>query len=243
MTDLERQVRFLKRYSLGSSVFFLVLIGAVFIQGPKRFRVLEVERLNVVTPDGKLALALAGRGGLPGPMLDGKSFPPELSGGRTTSAGMIFFNESGDEVGGMTWSGSKTAEGYRAGGHLSFDQWKQDEVITLDYSDNGTSRRSGLRFTDRPTDFPLTEAIPMIQAIRSATGTTKDSLEREMQALAAQGKLGAQRIFIGSENRTAVLRMRDKLGKERIRLFVDTANVARLEFLDDQGAVVARFPQ
>ncbi len=243
MTDLERQVRFLRRYAVGSSAVFLALIAAAFVQGPQRFKVLEVERLNVVTPDGKLALALAGRGALPGPMLDGKTFPAELSGGRTTSGGMIFFNESGDEVGGMTWSGSKTAEGYRAGGHLSFDQWKQDEVITLDYTDDGASRRAGLRIADRPTDFPLTEAIPMIQAIRAATGAKRDSLQREMQALASQGKFGAQRIFIGSENQTAMLRLRDKLGKERIRLFVDADNVARLEFLDDGGTVVARFPQ
>jgi hypothetical protein len=243
MSDLERQVRFLKRYAVVSSVGFLLLIGAAFRQPPQRIKLLEVERLNVVSPDGKLALALAGKGALPGPMLDGKSFPAELSGGRTTSAGMIFFNESGDEVGGMTWSGSKAGDRYRAGGHLSFDQWKQDEVITLDYSDDGQSRRAGFRITDRPTDFPLTEAIPMIQALRAATGAARDSLQRAMQALGAQGKLGAQRIFLGSENRTAMLRLRDQLGKERIRLFVDSASVARLEFLDAQGAVVARFPE
>lgn len=243
MNELEQQVRFLKRYAIGSSAVFLVLIGAAFVQSPQRFKVLEVERLNVVNPDGRLSFAIAGKGAMPGPMLDGKQFPPELSGGRTTSAGMIFFNESGDEVGGMTWAGHRTADGYEAGEHLSFDHWKQDEVVTLDYSDDGKRQRAGLAITDRPRDFPLTDAIPLIQSLRAATGAKRDSLQREMEALASQGKLGAQRIFIGSENQTAVLRLRDKLGKERIRLFVDAADVARLEFLDEKGTVVARFPQ
>ncbi len=243
MSDLERQVRFLKRYAIGSSAVFLVLIGAAFRQAPGRVKLLEVERLNVLNPDGTLSLAIAGKGAMPGPMMDGKQFPPELSGGRTTSAGMIFFNESGDEVGGMTWAGLKTADGYQAGEHLSFDHWKQDEVVTLDYSDDGKRHRAGLAITDRPRDFPLTELIPKLQAMRAATGATRDSLQREMQGLASQGKFGAQRVFIGSDNETAIVRLRDRQGKERIRMFVDTANVARLEFLDAQGSVIAKFPQ
>jgi hypothetical protein len=243
MTELERQVRFLNRYAVGSSIAFLILIGAAFVQAPQRLKLLEVERLNVVNPDGILSLAIAGKGAMPGPMMDGKQFPPELSGGRTTSAGMIFFNESGDEVGGMTWAGIKTADGYQAGEHLSFDHWKQDEVVTLDYSDDGRRHRAGLAITDRPRDYPLTVLIPKLQAMRAATGPVRDSLQRELQTLGSQGKLGAQRIFLGSDNATAVLRLRDRLGKERIRLFVDTADVARLEFLDSQGAVIARFPQ
>lgn len=243
MTELERQVRFLRRYAIASTAVFLILIGAAFRQGQQKFKVLDVERLNVLNPDGSLSLALAGKGALPGPKLDGKDFPQELSQGRTTTAGMIFFNESGDEVGGMTWGGIKTADGYQAGEHLSFDHWKQDEVITIDYSDNGTRKRAGISITDRPRDLPLSTMIPMIQALRSATGAKRDSLQREMQALSAQGKFGAPRIFLGSENETAALRLKDKLGKERIRLFVDADNVARLEFLDASGTVTARFPQ
>lgn len=241
MTDLERQVRFLRRYVIGSSAVFTVLIGAAFVRSEPK--TLDVTRLNIRNPDGSLSLAIAGKGGLPGPMMDGKSFPPELSQGRTTTAGMIFFNESGDEVGGMTWGGIKTANGYQAGEHLSFDHWKQDEVVTIDYSDDGTNKRAGLSITDRPRDFPLTEAIPLIEAFRAATGATRDSLQRQIAALSAQGRFGAGRIFLGSENQTAALRLKDTKGKERIRLFVDKDNVARLEFLDAEGRVTARFPQ
>ena len=39
-------------------------------------------------------------------------------------------------------------------GHLSFDQWKQNQVVALQYSDDGRSRYAGLNVWDRPTDAP-----------------------------------------------------------------------------------------
>jgi hypothetical protein len=53
----------------------------------------------------------------------------------------------------------------------------------------------------------------------------------------------AHRVFIGSDNRTATLLMRDVAGRPRIRMFVDSMNVARLEFLDEAGQVVNAYPR
>ncbi|MFN8580874.1 MAG: hypothetical protein U0163_07870 [Gemmatimonadaceae bacterium] len=241
MTSIERQVRWLRMYAVGSSAVLLILVASAF--APRRFPTIDVERINVRNADGSLALALAGRGRLPAPMLDGKSFPASLSEGRTTTAGMIFFNESGDEVGGMIWGGHKTPGGYEAGEHLSFDQWKNDQVVTIDYLDDGKSSRSGLGIIDRPRDLPLSEVIALTSALDSATGARHDSLQRRVDSLDAAGKFGRSRIFLGSENRVATLRMKDMQGHERIRMVVDTANVARLEFLDEKGAVIARYPR
>jgi len=82
--------------------------------------VLDVHRINVLNPDGGLALAVAGKGGLPGPTFEGREYPQSLSGGRTDASGMIFFNERGDEVGGLTFAGRLTEGGHRAGGGLTF---------------------------------------------------------------------------------------------------------------------------
>jgi hypothetical protein len=240
MTKLERDVRWLRWYALGSSAALVILLALEL--APRSRSTLDVERVNIRNPDGSLSLALAGKGKLPGPMMDGKSFPPELSKGRTSGAGMIFFNESGDEVGGMTWGGAKTASGYEASEHLSFDQWKNDQVVTLDYNDDGKSSRAGLGILDRPRDFPLTEAIALSQALASATGAQRETLARQMEELQKSGKLGVRRIFLGSEDRSASLRMKDTHGRDRIRLTVDAGDVARLEFLDEKGTVVAAYP-
>lgn len=243
MTKIERELRFLRVYALVSSLVLAAAIVWVFVRcDPRRIHSLELERLDVVNGDGRIALAIAGKGRLPGPMLDGKQFPPETSGGRTGAAGMIFFNESGDEVGGLIYGGAAKDGGYNAAVHLSMDQWKQDQVILLEYQDDGQQRRSGLAVADRPTDFPLSQVIPKFIAWKAATGAERERLDRELAALDHDGKLGATRVFLGTENRNAMLRLKDRAGKDRIRLMVGADDVGRIEFLDENGKVVSMLP-
>jgi hypothetical protein len=243
MTKIERDVRFLRIYSFASTLLLAAALLAISLRGgPRRLRELEVERLTVVNPDGRLALAIAGKGKLPGPMLDGKLYPPETSEGRTSSAGMIFFNESGDEVGGLIYGGAARAGGYDAVVHLSMDQWKQDQVVVLQYEDDSQHRSAGLTVSDRPTDFPLSRMRPKVAAWKSATGQERERLHRELEELDRQGKFGAPRVFLGTKDRHALLSLKDSTGKERARLSVGADDAARLEFLDDQGATVASYP-
>ena len=82
----------------------------------------------------------------------------------------------------------------------------------------------------------------MLEARSRATGATRDSIDRAKRATPGMEK-SAHRIFLGSENRIATLLLRDVAGRPRIRLFVDSANVARLEFLNETGQVVDAFPR
>jgi hypothetical protein len=243
MTKIEKQLKFLLVYSLVSTAVLAAgLVWVALRSGPNRARVLDVERLNVLNADGRPALVLAGKGRLPGPMLDGKEEPPEVSAGRTSTAGMIFFNESGDEVGGLIYGGAPKSGGYEAVVHLSMDQWKQDQVIVLEYEDDGQHRKSGLRVSDRPTDFPLSQMIPKVAAWKAATGAERERLDRELAALDRDGKFGAARVFLGTENLNALLSLKDKAGKDRIRLSVGADDAARLEFLDANGKVTSSLP-
>jgi hypothetical protein len=243
MTNIEKELRFLRVYSFASTVVLAVgLVGVAVWCKPGRVRVLDVERLNVLNADGKPALAIAGKGRLPGPMLDGKDYPPETSAGRTTAAGMIFFNESGDEIGGLIYGGAAKPGGYDAVVHLSMDQWKQDQVVVLEYQDDGQRRSSGLRVSDRPTDFPLSQMIPKVAAWKAATGPERERLDRELAALDRDGKFGATRVFVGTDNRSALMSLKDKAGNDRIRLSVGPDDTARLEFLDQNGKVTSSLP-
>ncbi|HMG55894.1 MAG TPA: hypothetical protein VK601_20480, partial [Kofleriaceae bacterium] len=99
-----------------------------------------------------------------------------------------------------------------------------------------------LSIFDRPSDFPLSEAIPKVTAARAATGAERERLQSELAALGRDGKLGASRVFLGTEDRNALLRLKDKAGVDRIRLSVGADDVARLEFLDASGKLVAALP-
>jgi hypothetical protein len=243
--DLERQIRRLKLINAASMVLLVAFAAAGLVlireaRGPRD--TLDVRRLNVLNESGLPALVLAGQGGLPGPTFEGKEYPQELSGGRTGSAGMIFFNERGDEVGGLIFSGDLREDGYGAGGHFSFDQFRQDQVVAIQYGDNGTSRRSGLNVWDRTTQVSIADILELANARLTATGAAKDSLDAALKALAEQD-LGTHRVFIGSQDRSAMLQLKDTDGRVRIRMSVDSLNVARLEFLDEAGAVIETFPR
>lgn len=106
--QLERRVRFLTRYAVGLALVVVVLAAA----GPAatvwfdhlrardveadtvRAGVVVTERLNVVEPDGSLALLAANSKRMPGVVLEGDTMTT-----RGGSAGLIFFYE-GHEVGG-----------------------------------------------------------------------------------------------------------------------------------------------
>ncbi len=197
---------------------------------------LTVERLNVVDSTGRQLLVLANAARLPGGTFGGKEYPPAWV-ERTRSAGMIFFNEQGDEVGGLVYEGYPRDSSYRAGGQFSFDQWKQNQVVAMQYSDNGRQRRAGMAVWDRPTDAPLAEQFRLAEAVaQTPPGTRRDSLDRE-RIRTRERVQGAQRLFVGSRDRTALLELRDPQGRVRARLAVDSLGIGRLEFLDDRGQV------
>lgn len=239
---IARELRLLRLYALCSSLALGTLLFTAFSRDNQTQDLIKARRIEIVNADGKYALVLAGTGRLPGPVFNGKEYPQSLSGGRTNATGMIFFNERGDEVGGLTYNGQRVGDGYRASGGIMFDQFEQDQVVGLRYSDDGRRRSAGLSVWDRSPDVKLGDIIDIIQARSQATGAVRDSIDRVLAAMPGMDK-SAHRIFLGSDNRTATLLLRDVAGRPRIRMYVDTANLARLEFLDEKGQVVDAFPR
>ena len=60
---LHRRVRLLSLYAYCSSAVMLVLVAGAFVRaGAARFEVIDVDRINVVGPDGKYAVVIANAG-------------------------------------------------------------------------------------------------------------------------------------------------------------------------------------
>jgi hypothetical protein len=196
----------------------------------QRITELDVERLNVVEPDGQLVMSLANTARLPDPLLAGKTLETGRNG-----PGIIFFDGKGWEVGGLTY-GTRANGG--ATGHFSFDQFHNDQVVYMQYDDNGsTNKRAGLFVMDRARTPTLDEIVRLRGEQASASAERKAAIDAQLRGTAAQ------RVFVGAENETAMVRLRDRQGRDRIRLAVDQQGTARLEFLDAAGAVVERLPR
>src|SRR5258708_13897075 len=86
-------------------------------------------------------------------------------------AGLLFFNDEGDEVGGLTYAGREGNGARRADAGLMFDQLKQDHTIGLSYSEGSGRRAAGLRVWDR-ADSHLSELIDKITAANTISVRT-----------------------------------------------------------------------
>ena len=85
---------------------------------------------------------------LPGGIRDGKQ-----SGQRTGIPGIIFYNNFGDEIGGLIYPARTLESGYDGGVQLSMDQIKQTgQAVALRHWRSGDYVRSMLEITDYSTE-------------------------------------------------------------------------------------------
>ena len=149
--ELRREVRRLRRTTTAAICLLVLVSASAFMQRrtPATFDEIDVQRINVREPDGKLRLTISNHARLPEVVVGGKSYP--LRGGTgVQSAGLIFFNDEGTENGGLTFTGKRGPDGkVTASTHMSFDQFDQDQVLNLDYADNNGQRRIGMSIDER----------------------------------------------------------------------------------------------
>src|SRR5215813_6727368 len=152
---LRRRLRVLE---ICCAATLLIAIGAAasaFRQpaAPASFGEITAERINIVDANGTLRLVISNKDRMHPGVLDGKTLDRPRP-----VAGFLFFNDEGDEVGGLTVTG-READGRRnADAILAFDQLKQDQTIGLTYHENDGQRTAGLQVWDR-SDTHLSELI------------------------------------------------------------------------------------
>lgn len=197
---------------------------------------IDVERINIVEPDGTIRLVLSNRARFPGLIFEGREYDhPNRS-----TAGMLFFNDEGTEQGGLVLGGETDEDGrVTAYGQLSFDQYEQDQVITLNATEDGGLRKSGISVWDRP-EYSMEEVIRLVEETRSLPEAERRAALDRIFA----GREPAQpRLYLGkSQNGSVSLRLNDPQGRERLVVEVAADGSPTLRFFDEAGEEVARFP-
>lgn len=235
--SLRRELRFLRVYTAVSAVILVVLCTAAFRQSTNgKFDELTVGRINVVDASGALRLVISNKDRMHPGMMDGK-----LIDRPRPVAGLLFFNEEGDEVGGLTFTGRKVDGRGRANAGIMFDQFKQDQTIGISYSETDGRRTAGLQVWDRP-DTSLGDLIEQLNAANKMTDAA--AREKAIQAARASAGSAPRRVFVGKlPDRSATIALSDPNGKPRLTLTVDADGNPRIELLDADGKITARLPQ
>ena len=196
-------------------------------------RSLDVERLTVREEDGTPRAIIASRSAFPRRV---QVAGTEIDHPRPV-AGLLFFNDDGDECGGLVFAGDRK-DRYQAGS-LTFDRRDGDQVVQLSQDDGPIGRRAGLSVVDQP-DVSLADLMPRYRRLQDMS--ERDRIE-EVDQLRSEGLLPAARIFVGrSESGDALVVLHDGSGVPRLRLLVSEGGDTRIEGLDESGEVAWTFP-
>lgn len=199
---------------------------AAVAPGPTKFDTIDVQRINVREPDGTLRLAIANHALIPGIIISGKEYPhPDR-----TEAGMIFYNDQGDENGGLVFDGGLKNGKPTNGGSLTFDRYHQDQTLQLISTEDGADRKVGVVVNDRPDR--LLDVPAGFRARSMAPGPERDAL------IAKAGLNSARRAWLGrSPDGSVALVLSDPQGRPRLSLGVGNDGVPSVELRDASGKV------
>jgi hypothetical protein len=233
--SLRRHMYLLHGYVAASLLVFVVLGVSAFTraQAPQKMTELTLERINIVDADGTLRLVISNKDRMHPGVIGGKVIQRSRP-----IAGLLFFNDHGDEAGGLTLTGRDQNGRRAASAGIMFDQLGQDQTIGFDYSENNGRRTAAFKVWDRP-DSPLSDVVEQL----NAANAIKDSAERDaaVARVRANAPKAAQRVFVGKTGeRVATVVLADAQGRNRLALKVDPDGNASIEFLDAQGKVVQR---
>ncbi len=174
--SLRRQLRFLRAYAALNTFVLAVLATTAFRQSTaiQKFDEINAQRINIVDADGTLRMVISNKDRMHPGVIDGKTIDRPRP-----VAGMLFFNDEGDEVGGLTFTGREANGTRQANAGLMFDQLKQDQTIGFSYSEGNGRRTAGFQVWDR-SDTRLGDLIDKLNAAnRIADKTTAARVRRQ----------------------------------------------------------------
>ncbi len=237
MEKLQKQVRALRISVIILSILILGIMGmnAYLLLRGNNFKEINTGRINIVESDGTLRMAISNRKLQDPGSYDGKKISP-----RDRPAGMIFFNDQGDECGGLIYDGDKKS----ASMTYSFDQYKGDQIMQLQYEQDATgtgdmARSYGLKMWDRDDRFPTSRLMDYVDSLKKLNDTA--AYKTGIEKVRAAGWLGKERMFVGkSADGDYGIIIKDTDGKPRLRIVVNKQNEPVIEAIDKNGMVKSR---
>jgi hypothetical protein len=239
---LLRQIRVLRFFVL--LLFLVTILLTVNLFHPlvsrQRVKLLEAERINIREANGILKAALSNSAGF------NEGQRAEQS--AVKFAGLMFYNQEGQEEGGLVYSGKEIPGGQDGDVTLTMDQFRQDQDVYLHHEEHkdAQSRRieDGLTISSRPDWTNINEEYSIYGQMDSLSAEQRDELRlKSLQ----EGKISINsRLFFGvrrgvkdnvSYDDTGVF-IKNRWGQTAIKLYVDYDNKPHFEVYDRLGRTV-----
>ncbi len=202
-----------------------------------KFVVIDAERINIRERDGTLKAVLSNaRGFSEGQRAQGSA------GARFS--GLMFYNEEGQEAGGLVYFGKVIPGGQDAEVGLTMDQFRQDQNVYLHHEQHkdseGVRIADGLSVNSRPDWTNAKEEYRTYDALGSLPQAQQEELR--LQSLKV-GKISTGRLFLGVKRGSkgnvpyddGGLFIKNRWGRTVIKLYVDYENRPHFEVYDPLG--------
>lgn len=229
--------RILIIYSGMLTVVFAATLLTGFVQGnkPAAFKQLDVQRINIIEPDGTLRMVISSKALLPGIVIKGKETPHP----NRKSAGLLFFNDEGTENGGLIFGGMNKDGTKVSSGHLSFDAYEQDQVLTIDSAQQGDKSSASFALMDRPA-YSISEVLELSERIKNLLPNEQKA---EVAKFSESHAPARQRLYLGrSSDKSVGLKLKDADGRDRLVIEVAADGSPVVRFLDEKGKLVNQLP-
>ena len=239
--SLIRQIRVLQVAVLALlAISALLCINAWQPFIPTHFGVINAEQVKVREKDGTIKAMLSNSAGF-------SSEGDRTKKGGVPFSGLMFYNQEGQEEGGLVYSGMAIPGGQDADVTLTFDQYRQDQNIYLHHEEHkdsdGRAIDDGLTIISRPDQAAIRAEYKTYQAIGELPADARESAK--LKAL-QDGTISTRRLFVGNRRGVknnvpyddAGVFIKNRWGRDAIKLFVDYDNKPHLEIYDQLGKSV-----
>ena len=233
-TKLEKKVNFLTGYAIVSSLIFSVVLLSSFGKEDKkeRFDEITAKKINLIGEDGSLRMVISNETRQHSGRMNGKDYPK-----RDRPAGMIFFNDEGDECGGLIFAG-KTKDGKTSSGmSFTMDNYHDDQVIQILNTEEYENGKSAIQRGLTINEYPLGSNIDIRNAKFKELEKIENKEVRDQKMAELWAKEGSKkRLFIGrNKSNSSGLFLYDKDGNVKLKIHVDEDGNPKIEIVDKNG--------
>ncbi len=219
----------------GTLILFLLLNSFRLEHKIENFDVINAKRINIIEKDGTLRMVISNKELQHSGRMDGQDWEY-----RERPAGMIFFNDEGDECGGLIYETKKLKDGSRRNGmSVTMDQYRDDQVIQIlnderVLSDKIISER-GLSINN----FPTMEGVNARNKAFEKAEKISDEKLRSAKLREINQQYGSKNLlFLGkTKGNSQGLFIADHTGQPKLMIYVDEKGEPKIQTFAADGSI------
>jgi hypothetical protein len=233
---LERKINFLTAYAVLSAIIISFFALSSFSQKDKNEKLdeLTVKKITVIGEDNLPRMVLSNETRQHPGRMNGKEWEK-----RERPSGIIFFNNQGDECGGLVFQTKEKDGKIISGMSFTMDNYKDDQVLQIlndeYYADGKAYIKRGISINQFPVGSNIDERNNKLKELR-AIADKKERKEKINKLMEKEGSVN--RLFIGkTKGNSSGLFLAGPDGSPKMMIYVDDKGVPKIQTFTENGEI------